>query len=66
MRHVHNICHCKNNKCKARKECYRWNAYQEVLNNKGKIFGTINVLVCDNKEKCEDFMVDDTHRKGGI
>lgn len=63
MRYIHDIAHCKADTCKRRKECYRWNAYQEVVEyikqNNPEIF-TVSVLLVKNPSECKNFMVDDT------
>ena len=63
MRYIHDIAHCKSEDCKRRKECYRWNAYQEVAEYVKKenpeIF-TVSVLLVKDADKCKNFMSDDT------
>ena len=55
MYYVHDITHCKNDKCAAREKCYRWLAYQELKND--KYDGLVSVFrQRDNETKCKDFM----------
>lgn len=65
MRYIHDIAHCKLDTCERRKECYRWNAYQEATeyakSEKPEIF-TISVLLVKNPSECKHFMVDDTYK----
>lgn len=55
MYYVHDITHCKNDKCAAREKCYRWLAYKELEN--AEYDGLISVFRNrDNETKCKDFM----------
>lgn len=69
MRYIHDIAHCKADTCKRRKECYRWNAYQEATEyakqEKPEIY-TISVLLVKNPSECKYFMMDDTYGKNSI
>ncbi len=69
MRYIHDIAHCKAESCKRRKECYRWNAYQEAIENikqdNSEIF-TVSVLLVENPSECKNFMVDDTCGESSI
>ena len=52
--YIHDITHCKNDKCKDREKCYRWLAYQEILEHPSD--GLISVFRRDCESKCRDFM----------
>ena len=69
MRYIHDIAHCKADTCERRKECYRWNAYQEatenIKQNNPEIF-TLSVLLVENPSECKNFMFDDTYGESSI
>lgn len=69
MRYIHDIAHCKADTCERRKECYRYNAYQEATEyakqEKPEIY-TISVLLVKNPSECKNFMFDDTYNKSSI
>lgn len=54
---IHDIAHCRNDKCKVRNQCYRWLAHEEL--KRINYDGLVSMLLTEGEDKCKYFMSKD-------